>query len=190
MSFRNPAALGAYLKGDIDNFLVAATPGGIEAQEAAGQAMLCASAQIPKEIRGATREQLEALGFKFGADVDELFVTCTLPLGWKKQATDHSMHSDLLDDKGRQRAGIFYKAAFYDRKADMHMVRRFAISSYEDGADKDHYRVVVKDGKSVIHVAGEYPSRDYTECDRLEKLAEAWLIERYPNWQDNFAYWD
>lgn len=115
----NPAALAALAKGDLDNFAVAATPGGIEAQEAAGQAMLCASAQLPKELHGCTRESLEALGFKFGNDVDELFVTCTLPPGWKKQATDHSMHSDLLDDQGRKRAGIFYKAAFYDRRADL-----------------------------------------------------------------------
>jgi hypothetical protein len=185
-----PAALAAFAKGDMDNFVTAATPGGIEAQEAAGQAMLCASAQLPKEMHGCTREQLEAIGFKFGADVDDLFVTCTLPPGWKKQATDHSMHSDLLDDKGRRRAGIFYKAAFYDRKADMSMSRRFGVHSYEDGSDKEHSRVVVKDGGTVVHVAGEYGRRDYTECDRLKTLAKAWLVERYPNWEDNFAYWD
>jgi hypothetical protein len=186
----NPAALLAALSGDFDNARVAATPGGIEAQEAAGQAMLCAAAQLPKEMHGCTREQLESIGFKFGADVDELFVTCTLPPGWKKQASDHSMHSDLLDDKGRRRAGIFYKAAFYDRRADLSISRRFAISSYEDGADDDHRRVVVKDGGAAVHAVGEYKSRDFTECDRLEKLAEAWLAERYPNWNDAFAYWD
>jgi hypothetical protein len=119
MNTKNPAALLAALSGDVSNAEVASTPGGIEAQEAAGQAMLCASAQLPKKMLGCTRESLEALGFKFGADVDELFVTCTLPAGWKKKATDHSMHSDLVDEQGRTRAGIFYKAAFYDRRADM-----------------------------------------------------------------------
>jgi hypothetical protein len=190
MSFRNPAAIGAFIKGDLENFAVAATPGGIEAQEAAGQAMLCAAAQLPKEMRGVTREQLEAIGFKFGEDVDELFVSCTLPPGWKKKATEHSMHSDLLDDKGRRRAGIFYKAAFYDRRADLNMSGRFGIHSYEDGSDEQHRRVVVKDGDTVVHMAGEYLRTNYTEADRLEKSAEAWLVERYPNWRDRLAYWD
>lgn len=185
-----PAALSALARGDMDNFLVAATPGGIEAQEAAGQAMLCAAAQLPKEMHGCTREQLEAIGFKFGADVDNLFVSCTLPPGWKKQATDHSMHSNLLDDKGRVRAGIFYKAAFYDRRADLNWSRRFRVSSYEDGADQDHSRVVVKDGSTVVYVAGEYKARDYSACEGLEKLARVWLTEQYPNWQDSFAHWD
>ena len=72
----NSATLAAASRGDLANLLVASTPGGIERQEAAGQRMLVASAMLPKEIHGATREQLTALGFKFGADVDELFVTC------------------------------------------------------------------------------------------------------------------
>src|SRR6185436_8068032 len=45
----------------------------------------------------------------------------------KKIATDHSMYTDLVDDKGRVRASIFYKAAFYDRKADISFKRRFSI---------------------------------------------------------------
>lgn len=190
MHMNNPAALIAALNGDLENAMVAATPGGIEAQEAAGQAMLCAAAQLPKEMHGCTREQLKALGFKFGADVDELFVTCTLPPGWKKQATDHSMHSDLLDDKGRRRASIFYKAAFYDRRADLSISNRFRIAPYEDGDDKDHRRVAVKDGDTVIHTVGEWKRPDYDECSRLEQAADAWLTERFPNWRDPFAHWD
>ena len=186
----NPVALVAALNGDFENARIAATPGGIEAQEAAGQAMLCAAAQLPKEMHGCTREQLESIGFKFGADVDELFVSCTLPPGWKKQATEHSMHSDLLDAKGRVRGGIFYKAAFYDRRADLSMRRRYGVHPYEDGADKDHSQVVVKDGATVIHTAGAYRIREWAECSRLEKEAQAWLEERFPNWNDALAYWD
>lgn len=115
----NPAALNAALKGDLENALVANTPGGIERQERAGQRTLCESAILPKELRGTTREELTALGFVFGTDVDELFVRCDLPAGWQKRGSDHSMHSDLVDDTGNVRAHIFYKAAFYDRRADM-----------------------------------------------------------------------
>lgn len=62
----NPAALSALLKGDIDNAVIASTPGGIERQEAQGQRKLVESAMLPKEINGATREQLTELGFKLG----------------------------------------------------------------------------------------------------------------------------
>lgn len=45
-----------------------------------------------------------------------------LPDGWKKVGTNHDMHSDLVDETGKVRASIFYKAAFYDRRADMVVV--------------------------------------------------------------------
>ena len=103
----NPAALQAAMRGDLANALLASTPGGIEKQEAEGQRALVASTTLPKTIHGASRAQLTEIGFKFGEDADDLFVNCELPTGWTKRATNHSMHSDLLDDKGRKRAGIF-----------------------------------------------------------------------------------
>jgi hypothetical protein len=91
------------------------------------------SQELPKEC---PRDALEALGFVFGEDADDIFVTVKFPDGWDKKATDHSMWSDLLDDKGRRRGNIFYKAAFYDRSAHMRMIPRFnIIQDYElDGA--------------------------------------------------------
>lgn len=172
------------------NFLTATMPGGIERQEAEEQEKLVASQQIPKEIRGATREQLAAIGFVFGADVDELFVECKLPPGWTKRATSHAMHSDLLDEKGRKRAKIFYKGAFYDRRADMSMSIRYTVSSYETGSNAEHNRVVVMDSDTVVFEAGEWKLRDFASCDRLEAACKAWRDERYPNWKDPFAYWN
>lgn len=185
-----PAAKRALAEGDLANALIASTPGGIEAQEAAGQAALVKSELLPKKIRGITREQLTEMGFKFGKEVDELFVECQLPAGWKKQGTDHSMHSDLLDDKGRCRAGIFYKAAFYDRRADMSMTARFHIASYENGSDENHQRVVVKDGDTVVHELGEYKRHDYDHQDKLEDAGKAWLTENFPQWKSPLAHWD
>jgi hypothetical protein len=62
-----------------------------------------------------------ALGFTFGdPDPDDpLFMPATLPGGWKRQATGHSMGSVIVDTLGRERVSIFYKAAFYDRSAHM-----------------------------------------------------------------------
>src|SRR3546814_332894 len=87
----NPAAIKAACYGDVANAIAASTPGGIEQQKTDGQRALVNGTMLPKDIRGATREQLAALGFEFGADVDELFVQCELPPGWTKRETEHRM---------------------------------------------------------------------------------------------------
>lgn len=190
----NPAALSALAEGDMDNFLAAATPGGIERQETQGQQALIASTTLPKEIEGATRKQLTAIGFVFGDDADDLFVNVTLPTGWSKKATDHSMHSDLLDDQGRRRAGIFYKAAFYDRKADMHFVRRLVVNRHADGyEDTTRGRVAVCKGEEIVKDFGYYDrtAEGYTKVmSKLCDEATAWLDKKYPDHLDPLAYWD
>jgi len=116
----NLAAIVALAKGDVENALIAATPGGIEAQEARGQQEFAANSTLPRKgdsWNASCREQLEEMGIVFGENVDALFVEVQLPEGWKKIPTDHSMWTDLVDEKGRKRAAIFYKAAFYDMSA-------------------------------------------------------------------------
>jgi hypothetical protein len=189
-----PAALSALARGDIDNFVTAATPGGIEAQEAAGQATLCASAILPKEC---PQKELESFGVKFGKDHDDIFVCVTLPPGWKKQATDHSMWSDLIDDKGRKRAAIFYKAAFYDRSAHMRLECRYNVDAYEQ-VDKDGnpteqrglFRTSAKDGETVLQSFGIRESNAYNARDAHATAAEAWLSAQFPEWRSVTAYWD
>jgi hypothetical protein len=44
-----------------------------------------------------------------------------LPDGWQKRATDHDMWSELVDADGVVVASMFYKAAFYDRRAFLRM---------------------------------------------------------------------
>lgn len=116
----NIAALTALLRGETENFITAATPGGILAQEAQGQRDFVASETLPIDC---PRAELEALGFVFGEPVDDLFVVVQFPTGWQKVATEHSMWSDLFDGEGKLRASIFYKAAFYDRRAFMRMAK-------------------------------------------------------------------
>lgn len=179
---------------------ISAMPGGIERQEARGQEELCTTDVLPKDC---PRSVLESYGIKFGTDHDELFVNVTLPAGWKKQATDHSMHSDLLDNKGRKRAGIFYKAAFYDRKAGLHLVGRYSVDCYEscdkDGTPKKfgehtHFQTVARDGKTVLESFGlrfeAYSKENRALQDAQSAAACAWLNERFPNWEDRAAYWD
>ncbi len=101
------------------NLLTLMEPNGIEKQEARGQRQLLASQKLPKD---GPWTEATALGFVRGKDVDDLFCEATLPAGWQKQGTDHSMWSDIVDAEGKKRAAIFYKAAFYDRSAHWYLV--------------------------------------------------------------------
>lgn len=191
----NPAALGALAKGDMDNFMVATTPGGIEVQEKAGQTALVNSTNMPKEMRPG-REAFEKLGFIFGDDVDDLFVSAALPAGWTRAATGHSMHSDILDEQGRRRVGVFYKAAFYDREADAHLVGRFRVEKkYPERSDAGipadaMLPVIVTDAGVEIHRVGEAKYlHDWENSDRLEKEGVAWLDENRPGWRDPVESW-
>lgn len=90
-------------------------------QEARGQRELVNSCALPKDIRNASRSVLEQLGFTFADEIDDLFINAHLPEGWKKVPTDHAMWSHIIDEDGHVRAKIFYKAAFYDRRAFMNI---------------------------------------------------------------------
>lgn len=183
------AALAAALSGDVENTIAALTPGGIERQEAQGQRRLCSSnSMLPKRIEGTTREALTAIGFRFGSDIDRLFVSVVMPHGWNLQPTRHAMLNNLLDDKDRLRGVVFYKAAFYDQRAEMTMLPRYQIQSPFD-QPSDDYRVVCTDCGKVIKDFGSYTPAD-RKCNDLFREAELWLTETFPCWRDSLAYWD
>jgi hypothetical protein len=197
------ATLAAACSGDIENAIVASTPGGIERQEAAGQTAFVGTPHtLPKEC---PEEQLRKLGFTFGPPVDDLFLVAYFPPGWSKKATDHAMWSDLLDAKGRKRAAIFYKAAFYDRSAHMQLMRRYVADGQYLKADgtvfnwaKDNERDLAQKRAAVIdHATGEalwfsepWPERNYTAGDIPQQEAKKWLAEHFPEHEDPTAYWD
>jgi len=87
----------------------------ITEMEKAGQSQVVNSTSLPTEGSDA----LAALGFKLGpvGQGDDLFREVTLPDGWSKQGSDHDMWSYVVDHHGRRRVSVFYKAAFYDRRA-------------------------------------------------------------------------
>jgi hypothetical protein len=95
-------------------------PESIVASEASGQQELVNSSQLPAFTcySGDSKADLEAHGIKVIGRTpgDESFYDVELPKGWKVEATDHSMWSKLLDEDKKERASVFYKAAFYDRK--------------------------------------------------------------------------
>ena len=126
---------------------------GIEAQEARGQAQFVESDVLPVDLRNA-EALFERLGFVLGEPVagDPLFRHATLPPGWRRVQTDHSMWTKIEDDLGRDRVSVFYKAAFYDRSAHAYIVARFRVDASED---RKQWRVV--DGKTGM----AWPSDDH-----------------------------
>lgn len=109
------------------NQLGSADPGdptaAIMHMEAEGQRQLVNSDRLPTRVLHTVGgdEAFLALGFTFGPpdSGDSLFRPATLPVGWKRERSDHAMWSYLVDEHGRHRVSIFYKAAFYDRDAHM-----------------------------------------------------------------------
>lgn len=193
-----PAALSA---DTLENFIAAATPGGIEAQEARGQQSFVRSATLPIKFNSGTKAELESMGVVFGEPTDNLFCEAQLPEGWRVEPTDHSMWNKLIDDKGRERASIFYKAAFYDRDAFINVNQRYGVSGYES-CDAEgnpmpyeshtHFSTVIQDGGKTIRVIGvrDERSTDRTLRDKHSEEANAWLSSNYPDWQDRTAYWN
>ena len=94
----------------------------ITEMESAGQRELVHSDRLPTEANPSDAD-FEAVGFTFGAvdPGDDLFRPATLPGGWKREGSDHAMWSYILDRHGRRRVSVFYKAAFYDRRAFMRL---------------------------------------------------------------------
>lgn len=164
----------------------------ITRQEAQGQRDLVNSAVLPKRGIGCTREQIAAMGIVFGEDADDIFVNVTLPDGWKKVPTSHSMWSDLLDAQGRKRAHIFYKAAFYDRNAHMSLCRRINVTR-RYGEDDRVSATVERDGVALFETTPITQGHDrayFDAIDAADLTATLWADAHYPEWRDVGAYWD
>ena len=172
------------------------------------------SGGLPVEDHGRAQYQIErlrediecarvwkAMGVEFGDAVDPLFRTAVLPHGWKLKPTDHAMWSKLVDERGRTRASMFYKAAFYDRDAFIHFERRFSIRR-DYSCDRSTIRYVVRDGEQEIfappaqHLTQpkSHTKVYYDKCEAIERhlasRCEAWLVQRYPNYADPADHWD
>lgn len=188
----NPAAIGALAKGDIDNFLVASTPGGIEAQEAAGQKELVSNfTRLPLQMREKEIEVAIKYGFVLGEPIDEVFRAVTAPEGWSLRPTEHSMHSDILDADGAIRGGFFYKAAFYDRRASVTWVPRYTVEvRYNDDGETVSVFGFDAQNKEAVTEVFTTPKRDYDARDVAYGQISEKLGELFPEWQDATAYWN
>jgi hypothetical protein len=103
------------------------------------------------------------------------------------------MHSDIVDDQGRVRGSIFYKAAFYDRKASGHWARRYRVEAdYTADYDVSAYKAIdAASGETLFSepVPAEVGDK-WARCDLAENAVTAKLAEQFPDNRDPTAYWD
>ena len=116
----------------------------IEASESAGQKTMIDSTQIPKH---GDWEILKSWGIVIIGDADDLFYNAKLPDGWELRSTGHALNTDLIDDRGRKRAALFYKAAYYDRRAEFFAIKdRFVVAqNWSADYSRNITQFVIKD---------------------------------------------
>lgn len=126
---------------------------------------------------------LEALGFTVGTPVvgDPQFVLASLPTGWRKVGSDHSMWSYILDQRGRRRVSVFYKAAHYDRSAHFSVERWLCVDAYHGPKAS---QVVVLGGGQLLRLFGTSADLDASATAKL------WAMTTFPDYDDELAYWN
>lgn len=200
-------------------WLFGGNPRAIEAQEKAGQQELTKSENLPrKSFRGDVKPIYEKMGILVLEDTksDPLFYNVKLPNGWKIVATEHSMWANLIDNLGHKRASIFYKAAFYDRDANISFNTRYnyEVITYSEEASEKYSNIYERTAHTpifgritnmenvIFETKQEIFNIDYkkvghqkwwNEYETLKKSRGQecidWLNKNYPNWEDLFAYW-
>lgn len=160
-----------------------------------------ASDRLPTEMGASDkREALERAGVVFGDVVqgNEMFTYVTLPEGWTKVETDYIQLTDVVDEKGRKRATLFFNNDDDERIVHTNIYPRFTYEREERSHPLKGILVMnVKDGDTAIFTTAEYPyfgekedAEWYSQYCFAIVEAQEWLFEHYPNWQDPSAYWD
>lgn len=173
-------------------------PNAIEMQEIEGQKELIASLQLPRKCnypKGLNAcDQYHKMGIQVftSSKGDDLFMGVKLPDGWRKEATDHPMWSDLIDCNGRIRANIFYKAAFYDRDSFVNFTKRYTLNTHscnevKDGDTVFTFRVI---DNSTGQILFESEKHTWKESAQYEQQGRDFLLKNYPDSEDINAYWD
>jgi hypothetical protein len=179
------------------------TENAIDVMEQVGQHELCTNTELP--VDGSRHPAFEKMGIVFGdvCEDNHLFRQTTLPSGWKIESVSEYW-SYLHDNKGRERAEIFYKSAFYDECAHIRPTVRYITKSHKPDTNRDYKQEVVFDNatQSVVfamelrHDPGfENSTREerkvaYDLNDEDRKVTKQWLNEHYPNHDDPSAYWE
>lgn len=172
----------------------------IENMEKEGQNKAVRETLLPK-IMKPEQEYWEELGFVFEEiEDDDIMCKGTLPEGWKLIPTDHQMWTNIVDQNNTKRGSMFYKAAFYDRKAHMNLKARYSVTSQYVDENMMIKEVYFGNENEKLFIAGTVYYDDNMTSEDLESTYEHedYLINQatvfantyYPDYTNPLAYWD
>ncbi len=181
------------------DWLFGGNPKAIKSQEAKGQEEFVNSQQLPLKCNSPIGTDAMIQYGKMGIKVlgwgkkDELFGSFQLPEGWKRESTDHPMWNSLTDNKGRKRASIFYKGAFYDRDSFVNFYHRYLVTKEylekkkEEKTYTSFYQVKDRITEEVL-----FKTETTTEYydGKLESQCHDFLAKNFPDYENLNAYWD
>jgi hypothetical protein len=173
-------------------------------QEKQGQLEISNSPKLPTMYDNVyppidSKPQLEKMGIKVlkKSIDDDLFYDIELPDGWYFKPTEHALYTELLDDKKRLRAVIFYKAVSYDRKSAITFATCYRVVT---SRTNDSYTAYATNNNRTVFTNTIYRKEKIKYEDSLIACKEDSLIacknvknflnERFPDWRDINAYWD
>ncbi len=162
----------------------------VEAVEAAALAAFIESPYLPSDMGLASQGQVEEhTGILFADLVDDLFVRVVLPAGWRKVRGDQHRVAQLLDQKDRIRASIFYKNTGTKRLASMQWHCFYTVMQIRQDKTKRFYTTVASADDNVAWFQIFEDDTPPAVIEEARLKANRWLFETYPNALDPFSYW-
>ena len=149
-----------------------------EFERRAFSSMLAAN-QLPRPQSNQDADALRKAGVRVQGS--GLLLQATLPSGWQAIQTE-ARHGQLIDDKGRVRAELFYKGAVHETKG--HLTMRHRYTTYCGRPGNSDWCVWDYAAETVLFEDSSAPRSE--QYDR----AKAWLNKHYPKWEDPSKYWN
>jgi hypothetical protein len=179
-----------------------------ESQEAKGAIEFASSEdKLPRRVHtpsfsGVEGKTLyEELGIAVIKEADDpLFYTIKLPAEWTIMPTEHSMWTEVWDDKNRCRVNVFFKASLHDRKAYALFRCRYEGRRFWPPSENElpYYYIEDNATKTIIYSTENivYPEHEGQEMPKYDKqryqemICEEWMAQHYPKWKEFSEYWD
>lgn len=166
---------------------------------------------LPCRLR-KPRHVWQALGFVFyDPEIDDknkdnqkwLFQEVSYPPGWGNAPTKSHLWTDIIDEHGRVRGAIFYKAEAHDLRAHAVLYPRFSVGLdlsdramaqstatmlIEDRLGLVNMRI---DGLTKVNWAGDRAVAEAASSAELaaERKLKEWLDTNYPAWTTILGHW-
>lgn len=163
------------------------------------QTTVVSAQNLPREIVGFGEVGWQALcqfwGMSVVGDVNASIFAVVIAPGWSlRPQASGGPWSFLHDDRGRERASVYYGSATNGEGARMYLLRRYNIvTHYSDPSDESVRIISGCDEAKIFREFGRVFARElnyFHEVERIQGEGRAWFDQNYAGWRDPFAFWD